>query len=86
MIHLILEGRIPMVSELPKRIHPQVDYPIIFQCGCRVTFLGSCFHHTSRMECCAEHNSRSKSAERNELRRRAKEQYEIESMFQPPKK
>lgn len=27
--------------EQPRRIHPQIDYSIDFQCGCKVVFLDS---------------------------------------------
>ena len=41
------------------------DYVVHFPCGCKVTFLGSCGHHTSRMDACEQHNKFGQIEDRN---------------------
>jgi hypothetical protein len=70
--------------EPQERINDSEDYVVRRQCGCRVTFLGSCFHHTSRLDACAGHNGRDQFDERIQIVKSAKEELRIAKLMQPP--
>lgn len=73
------------ICEQPERINDAADYPIQFQCGCEVVFLGSCFHRSSRMTCCNKHNRRRDFEARNKIQRQAKEHLRFAKLMQPPR-
>lgn len=52
-----------------------VDYPIKFDCGCIVTFLASCFHRTTRMDCCRKHAKPGAYVTRSTLADQARREY-----------
>lgn len=74
-----------MVMEMPRRINESEDLPIEFSCGCKVTFLGSCFLRSSRMDCCANHSKRDQRRTRDVIAARAKRERDRILMFQPPR-
>lgn len=51
-----------MVAERAHRINRAVDWVWQEQCGCKVIFLGSCLHHTTKMEPCLRHSGPSDAA------------------------
>jgi hypothetical protein len=67
-----------------ERINPSADWTKEFQCGCKVVFLGSCFHRSSRMTCCTDHAAEDKRAERDRLKLHAKRSLDIAMLNQPP--
>lgn len=74
-----------MVMEAGERINDAEDWVYTKQCGCQVTFLGSCFHHTSRMIACSWHSPRNKVMERSRIVEEAREALRIAKMNQPPR-
>lgn len=73
-----------MIAERPKRIHPQVDLQIGFQCGCTVVFLGSCFHRSTRLDPCRKHDGKNDVDKRTAIVEEAKRQYRDLELNQPP--
>lgn len=73
------------IAEQPRPINDAEDYAVRFQCGCSVTFLGSSFHHTSRMECCSNHNGWGDSNERDRMSAEAKHRLAMAKLMQPPR-
>lgn len=68
-----------------RRINDSADYKVSFPCGCTVTFLGSCFHRTSRMMACTRHDGRDQFAERTALVQDAKRTLAVAKRAQPPR-
>lgn len=65
-----------LVSDKPlPDMDPTKDFTSSETCGCKVVFLGSCLHRTTRMDCCPEHASSRMSHERNAIHRRAKDHH-----------
>jgi len=71
--------------EQPTPINDSKDWTFTKQCGCQVTFLGSCFHRTSRMIACTWHATRNKVLERTRIVEEAKEALRIAKQNQPPR-
>lgn len=46
-----------------------------FECGCTVTFLGSCEHRATRMDACEQHSSRDGYMERAQIVMEARREY-----------
>lgn len=74
-----------MVAESQGFINDSEDYTIYYPCGCRVVFLGSCFHRSSRMEACASHDKQYQGEARNRIVWMAKEELRMKKLLQPPK-
>jgi len=66
------------MMEPPKRINPAADFPVKFQCGCEVVFLGSVHHRGQRVTRCS---SCGRSEEK--LIEDAQRQYMLARMGQP---
>jgi hypothetical protein len=74
-----------MIMERQKSINEAEDYVVRRQCGCCVTFLGSCFHRTSRLEACILHNKRDQTHERDQIVAEAKRELQQAKLRQPPR-
>lgn len=61
------------------------DWAYREQCGCVVTFLGSCQHNSTWMEPCQFHNKRYQFHDRETIVLRARAAREQAQLNQPPK-
>lgn len=60
------------------------DWTHEFPCGCKVTWLGSVWHKSRRMDCCARHNGRANIDMRNRMQEEATGHYELAMMGGKP--
>jgi len=72
----------PTIEEQPHRINPTEDWPVQFQCGCKVVFTGESLHHGFTFDVCAEHVR--DLAARLKLVKEAKRELAYERLRQPP--
>jgi hypothetical protein len=50
----------------------ELDYGVLFECGCKVIFDVTTGYHTSRLDTCEQHNKRNQIDERTEMIDRAR--------------
>lgn len=73
-----------MLEQQPP-INDSADYVVTMQCGCTVTFMGSCFHRSSRMSACVNHCLRDQFDVRTKIVQMAKEELAWRKQMQPPR-
>jgi hypothetical protein len=56
----------------------ELDYFVLFTCGCRVVFDYTCHYKSSRLDMCEEHKVAGKQNERDSIVRQARMQRDAE--------